>query len=247
MSDRRIHDDAWLDRLLTDAATAIAWPATPSIDLRAASRPRPVVRRALLVAVAALLLTAGVALAAGALGIGPLRILFTDALPSPNVSDTPLATRLALGTPTSLSDPVIKVALLEPDRLGAPDEVYRSVDGRQVSLVWGVRDGLPATGGSRIGLLAMFLSGDLDPDLVQKIVIEARVSIQPVTVRGHPGYWISGAPHVLHYAATVGDGLERTRLVGDVLVWDEGGTVVRLESALGRDASIALAETMRAP
>ncbi len=247
MSDQRTLDDAILDRLLTDAAAAIAWPPTPALDLRAATPRRPVVRRALLVAIAALLLTAGAALAAGALGIGPLRILFTDALPSPNVSDTPLATRLALGARTTIADPTIKVALLEPGGLGPPDEVYRSVDGRQVSLVWGVRDGLPATGGSRIGLLAMFLSGDIEPDLIQKLVIESRVTIQQVTVRGHPGYWISGAPHVLRYNATVGEGLERTRLVGDVLVWDEGGTVVRLESGLGRDASIALAETMRAP
>jgi hypothetical protein len=247
MSDRRTLDDATLDRLLTDAATAIAWPATPPLHLRARRARRPVVRRALFVAIAALLLTAGAALAAGALGIGPLRILFSDALPSPNVSDTPLATRLALGTRTAIDDPTIKVALLEPGELGPPDEVYRSIDGRQVSLVWGARDGLPATSGSRIGLLAMFLSGNIEPELIQKIVIESRVTIQRVTVRGHPGYWISGAPHVLHYNATVGDGLERTRLVGDVLVWDEGVTVVRLESGLGRDASIALAETMRTP
>ena len=247
MSDRRTLDDATLDRLLAEAAAAITWPPTPALDLRARPARRPVVRRALLVAIAALLLTAGAALAAGALGIGPLRILFSAALPSPNVSDTPLATRLALGTRTAVDDPTIKVALLEPGELGPPDEVYRSVDGRQVSLVWGARDGLPATSGSRIGLLAMFLSGTIEPELIQKIVIESRVTIQHVTVRGHLGYWISGAPHVLHYAATVGDGLERTRLVGDVLVWDEGGTVVRLESGLGRDASIALAETMRTP
>ena len=246
MPDRRL-DDATLDRLLTDASLTIAWPPTPALDLRARrSRPRAV-RRAVFVALVALVLTAGAAIAAGALGIGPLRILFSAALPSPNVADTPLGTRLALGSRTTLDDDGLRVALLEPEALGSPDEVYRSSDGRRVSLVWGVRDGLPATGGSRIGLLAMFLSGDLQPELIDKIAVESRVTIEPVTVRGHPGYWISGEPHVLRYLAFGGSGVERTRLVGDVLVWDDGGTVVRLESALGRDATLALAETMRTP
>ena len=240
-------DDATLDRLLTDVAAAIAWPPTPALDLRRrGSRPGPF-RRAVLAALVALLLTAGAAVAAGALGIGPLRILFSQALPSPNVTDTPLATRLALGASTTLDDPGLRVALLEPEALGPPDEVYRSSDGRRVSLVWAVRDGLPATGGSRIGLLAMFLAGDLEPELIDKMAVESRVAIERITIRGHPGYWISGEPHLLRYLANGGTGVERTRLVGDVLVWDEGGTVVRLESALGRDATLALAETMRTP
>ncbi len=247
MSDRRVIDDAALDRLLTDAAAAVTWPPAPALDLRAA-RPAPsAVRRALLAALVALLLTAGAALAAGALGIGPLRILFSEALPSPNVPDTPLGTRLALGLPTTLDDPAILVPLLVPGQVGTPDEVYRSSDGRRVSLVWGARDALPAAGGSQIGLLAMFLSGDLDPELMGKMVIEGRVTIEPVTVRGHAGYWISGAPHLLRYRANGGSGEELTRLVGDVLVWDEGGTVVRLEAGLGRDGTLALAVSMRAP
>ena len=197
-------------------------------------------------ALIALLLTAGAAIAAGALGIGPLRILFSEAVPSPNVADTPLGTRLALGSPTTLDDEGLRVAILEPEALGSPDEVYRSGDGRRVSLVWGVRDGLPATGGSRIGLLAMFLAGGLEPELVDKIAVESRVTIEPVVVRGHPGYWISGEPHLLRYLAFGGSGVERTRLVGDVLVWDEGRWCAS-SSALGRDATLALAETLRTP
>jgi hypothetical protein len=246
MPDRRL-DDATLDRLLTDASLTIAWPPTPALNLRA-PRSRPsAVRRAMIGALIALVLTAGAAIAAGALGIGPLRILFSAALPSPNVTDTPLGTRLALGSRTTIDDAGLKVTLLEPEAVGPPDEVYRSSDGRRVSLVWGARDELPATGGSRIGLLAMFLSGDLEPELIDKIAVESRVTIEPVAVRGHPGYWISGEPHLLRYLAFGGSGAERTRLVGDVLVWDEGGTVVRLESALGRDATLALAATMRTP
>ena len=104
MPDRRPVDDATLDRLLAAASVAMAWPPTPTLDLRRlAPHTRPL-RRALLVALVALLLSAGSAVAAGALGIGPLRILFTQALPSPNVPDTPLGSRLSLGTSTTLDE-----------------------------------------------------------------------------------------------------------------------------------------------
>ena len=36
-----------------------------------------------------------------------------------------------------------------------------------------------------------------------------------------------------------------SRLAGDVLVFERDGTVYRLESALGRDATLAIAETLR--
>ncbi len=247
MPERRTLDDATLDRLLLDAAEAVAWPATPVLDGRPRKRRQRTVRRAALAAVAALLVAAGAVAAAGALGVGPLRILFGDSLPPVNVPDTPLGTRLALGEPSSIGDPSMRVAVLLPEQLGPPDEVFRTDDGWRASLVWGPRDGLPASGNSGIGLLAMFLAGDLDPGLVDKIVIESRVTVEDVTVRGHAGYWISGEPHVLKYLAGGTTGVERTRLVGNALVWEEGGTVIRLESGVGRDETMALAESMGPP
>ncbi len=247
MPERRTLDDATLDRLLFDAAETVPWPATPVLDGRPPSRRPRTAWRAAVAAVVTLLVAAGVVGAAGALGIGPLRILFEDSLPRVNVPDTPIGTRLALGLPSAIDDASMRVTVVVPEQLRPPDEVYRSDDGWRASLVWAPRDGLPASGSSGIGLLAMFLAGHLDPGLVDKIVIESRVTIEDVTVRGQPGFWISGEPHVLKYLAGGTTGAERTRLVGNALVWEEDGIVIRLESGLGRDETVALAETMGAP
>ncbi len=247
MPERRTLDDATLDRLLFDAAEAVAWPSTPVLDVRPTSRRPRAMWRAVAAALVTLLVAAGAVAAAGALGIGPLRIFFDDSLPPVNVPDTPLGTRLALGVPSSIGDPSTRVAVLVPEQLGPPDEVYRTDDGWRASLVWAPREGLPASGSSRIGLLAMFVAGNLDPGLVDKIVIESRVTIENVTVRGQPGFWISGEPHVLKYLAGGTTGAERTRLVGNALVWEEDGMVIRLETGLGRDETVGLAETMGPP
>ena len=96
MSDQ--HDP--LDRLLADARTEFAFPPTPVVRWAGlpAARRRARFRTALLAAAVATLILAGAALGAAALGIGPLRILFVEALPSANVPDQPLAVRLALGS-----------------------------------------------------------------------------------------------------------------------------------------------------
>jgi hypothetical protein len=174
-----------------------------------------------------------------------LRILFVEALPSANVPDQPLAVRLALGSRTTADDPSLQVALLTPAGIGPADEVYRSTDGRRVSQVWAAGDALPATGDSGIGLLVMALSGEIEPEMMDKLVTEFDVTVEPLTVRGNPGYWISGERHLLRYRDGTGGAAERSRLVGDTLVWSEGGAVYRIESALGRDATLAIAASMR--
>jgi hypothetical protein len=122
--------------------------------------------------------------------------------------------------------------------------VYESEIGI-VSMLWAPREGLPAMPGSGARLLLMAIPGDLDPELITKVVVESRASLDPVIVDGFDAYWISGAPHVFRYVLPDGgDGLVTSRLVGDALVWQEGGVVFRIESAAGRDPTIALAESM---
>jgi hypothetical protein len=70
--------------------------------------------------------------------------------------------------------------------------------------------------------------------------------IEPVTVDGDPGWWISGPVHALLYPRPGGDaGVLDTRLVGNALVFSRDGTLYRLESALGRDATLAIAQSLR--
>ena len=60
------------------------------------------------------------------------------------------------------------------------------------------------------------------------------------------GWWISGAVHELLFQRPDGNaGTLPTRLVGDTLVFSRDDTLYRFESALGKDATIAIAETLR--
>jgi hypothetical protein len=123
--------------------------------------------------------------------------------------------------------------------------VYRAESGI-VTLLWRAGGDLPGVGTSDVGLLLMAIPGDLDPDLVTKVVVESRATLEPVRVRGRDGFWISGAPHLLRYFDPGGaDASVTSRLVGDALVWEEGGTVYRIETDLGRDRAIGFAERAR--
>jgi hypothetical protein len=242
--------DDRLDQLLSAARPA--FPPTPDLAAgvvtrlgvpgRSSLRTRlrgP--RLALALAVLLGLIVGAGAVAAGAFGVGPLRILFTtDPLPSA----APLGSRLGLGERVSLDEALRGdgPALLAPESLGPPDEAYRSAAGI-VTMLWRAGADLPAIGTSDVALLVMAIPGDLDPDLVTKVVVESRATLEPVVVRGRDGFWISGAPHLLRYFDPSGaDATVTSRLVGDALVWDEGGTVYRIETDLGRDRAIGFAE-----
>ena len=63
---------------------------------------------------------------------------------------------------------------------------------------------------------------------------------------GARGWWIAGAPHeilVLRPDATVG--VLRAAIAGDTLVFARDGTLYRLESSLGRDATLEVARSLR--
>ena len=63
---------------------------------------------------------------------------------------------------------------------------------------------------------------------------------------GNPGFWISGQPHELMINDGIGEPDHVTmRIVGDVLVWAQEGTLVRIESTLGKEATLEIAGSMR--
>jgi len=61
-------------------------------------------------------------------------------------------------------------------------------------------------------------------------------------VGGNDGYWISG-PHDLVLRTPTGE--RRFLVQGNVLLWQDGDTTFRLETALAEADAIALAETVR--
>ena len=56
---------------------------------------------------------------------------------------------------------------------------------------------------------------------------------------------VIGPPHLLRYLGPDGDArAEATRLVGDTLVWESGGTLFRIESGLGLVETLRIAESI---
>ena len=235
-----------LDAALADLASAVEFPPTP--DLRAPERlvetsrrrwlvPMP---RALILALIALLLLAAAATAL-VLGVPGLRLTLVPSQPTAPVPADPLGARLALGA----AIPVDDVVGLAPHALGLPDEAYVIGDRAITSLVYGASEELPDLDGTGIGLLVQAFEGALEREQVEKLVVEVGASVTAVSVDGAHGYWIAGPPHLLRYLGPDGEArAEATRLVGDTLVWERDGILYRIESGLGLDETLRIAETI---
>jgi hypothetical protein len=209
-------------------------------------------RRGLVLALAALLILAAVVGAVG-LGLPGLRIIFGDIpTPRPTASPTrspsspaPLGSFLGLGTALTLGEAEraasFDMVLPTDPAIGPPDASYIA-DGR-VALVWASDETLPPVA-SGIGLIINEFQGDVDEGYYQKIV-GSGTRLTKVTVGGSPGYWISGAPHFFFYVDPSGKEVDDShRVVGDTLIWTTGGVTYRIETSLGMQAAIRLAESL---
>jgi hypothetical protein len=254
-----------LEQRLAGLRDDMAWPPTPDIAgavaARIAADPAQDRRRmwpALRMPGLPLLRPATVALAAGILavaiaatlaaspgvrarvadwlGIGAVRVERVDRLP-----DVGRAGDLGLGVRTTVADarratglPVSAIAAL-----GAPDAVYADRPGAggaqaaSVSVVYLARRGLPAATRGIGALLTVLPGGD---EAVVKKVAGSGTDVQFVDVDGAFGVFLSGAQHVVG---------PPNRLAGNTLIWVRGDVTYRLESALGRDAALRLARSVR--
>lgn len=181
------------------------------------------------------------------LGLGGVRI---EHGPQP---DRIIGRGLALGRATTFQDAQAQVSfdILVPDdpRLGAPDEVYLDDDtpaGDMVALVYAPRSGFPATQGGEVGLLVTEFRADLERsgDFFKK-VLGSGTTVERVVVDGDEGLWLEGDPHSFFYRDENGELVqESVRLVANVLLWEQDGLTVRLESALSKKEALAIAATM---
>ncbi len=93
-------------------------------------------------------------------------------------------------------------------------------------------------------LLSQFLSAG-DETMLKKLSVNATV-IEPVDVRGDPGLWLEGAPHVLAWIDRATGYRERPiKIRGNVLIWVHGGLTLRLEGRLSKAQAVELARTIR--
>jgi hypothetical protein len=255
------------------AAADFASRITARVAVRPRPRPwwsgqghvfgRPV-RRATLVAVVLLLVLAAAAAAVG-LGLPGLRIIFgfpPGVTPQPTaIRATPTASPAvappgspgaALGLGGSVAVEQVDAAagfhVLRPTdpAIGVPDAAYvETATGRRASLAWSAGAGLPPTLDPGVGLLVTQFDGRLDTGFFSK-AIGSGTTVEPVVVNGFNAYWVTGQPHFFFYTGRTGEFVEDdSRWVGDALLWSDGTYTYRLESALGREASIRIAESMR--
>ena len=255
-------DPARLARLRIEAGASRAYRPWWPFGVTARG---PIVRRSLVLAIVALAVVAAVVGAIG-LGVPGIRIIFTGTTPSPTTTPTapvsPAAPTTAPTPPGSPGPPgadldlgvlttqveastLTDFGLLRPTDpfIGAPDTIWYR-EGR-LTLIWKSRPGLPDTQVAGIGLLVTEFRGSVDQDFFGKMIGDG-TTLTPVTVGGSTGYWIAGALHDFFYLDPNGGFVsDSRRVVGDTLIWTRAGITFRMETALGRDSAIRIAETIR--
>jgi hypothetical protein len=260
-----------LEQQLRALALEIEWPPTPGLADRVGSAISLPARRGgsawgLTFAHSRLALAAGavILVAAALLAYAPSRAVIADWLnlhttiqqvphlptPSPQPSG-PLGGRLGLGRQTTLDQARQTVAwsIALPSSIGAPDEVYvleppGGPPQDEVTLVYAVRPGIPVASQTGVAVLVTEARGSVDQSFFGKI-LGPDTTLEPVTVSGHRGWWIAGAPHEFFFTDAGGDIRNETlRLATNTLILDFGGTVVRVEGNLSQAQALQIAASL---
>jgi hypothetical protein len=191
------------------------------------------------------------------LGLRGVGIEWIDEAPTPAAS--PVGARLMLGRAVTLDEAraAVDFPILMPTQEGFadPGEVYLTgeSDGPMVSFVYPAGPELPESEVAGVGALLTQFRGAAERNLIEKGLLangdDAQTRLEAVTVNGRPGFWITGAPHAVFFVCyDVGEcRQERYRLAGNVLLWEQDGLTLRLESALPQDEALAIAESVRGP
>jgi hypothetical protein len=212
-------------------------------------------RRALVVAVIVVLALAAL-VGAASLGLPGLRLILGPPPVSPPPSLEPSrapasgapGAALGLGEEIPLADLArragFQVAWPTDPTIGPPDAAYIDESkGGQVALVWASRPGLPDTLEPGVGLVLTQFRGAINDGFYSK-ALGTGTTVQLVLVGGRRAFWLSGDPHFIFYEGPNGFVQDDRRWVGDTLIWADGPITHRLETSLGKDAAIRIAETM---
>jgi hypothetical protein len=253
-------DDDSLARALTAAAGAIEWPVTPDVagevsrrlldherhpSLARARLSLPDRRRTIVLVAAGLILLAAAALAAKVvIDLGALTI---DTLPGrPTGLPSAVASGPTLGHAATLPQAEREAGFHAPVplALGAPDAVWvdRSQDGARIVLAWRASPTLPAIDRLPWGTVLYGFRGQMEQ--AAKTVFTEGNTFADAEVRGRHAIWIAG-PHELDLVTDDG-AYARYRVTGNVLVWQAGGIVLRLETSLDRVTAVQIAESVPA-
>lgn len=250
-----------LEDQLAAMASAIDWPPTPRLRVRVALLPiygelpgaarRRGLPRWVLAAAAVLLIVAAFAFTWLSLHTTIYRVP-NPPTPTPH-SPGVLGSNLDLGTPAiSVADAQRQVLwrVVLPAGLGQPDAVYvKLADARgpsqgEVSLVYAHAPGVNPSAATGVAVLVTEARGAVNENFFVK-VLGPDTKIEQVTVNGHPGYWISGHPHDFGFSDANGNFyFEQMRLASNTLVFDDNGTVVRIEGDMTKAQAMQIAGSM---
>ncbi len=258
---RSLHDlpDHELDVALEELGDFLAYPPAPDLSRRVVARlqggrrsagwRRWAYAAAFVAFVLAASLVASPALrhaVADWLGLPGISIRVDDNGPAPS-EDVRLALgrRVTLARARDLAD--FGVLSPPPGALGRPDRVHFAPDppGGRVSFVYRAGPGLPEAESSGIGLLLTEFRGDFRRELIGKIV-PPDADFRALEVNGGRGYWIGGRPHSFLYIDDRGRVREESvRFADNVLLWEQGGLTLRLESALTLPEALDIARLVK--
>jgi hypothetical protein len=257
-----------LEQRLAELAAEIEWPATPPHLWRGGARSAPerlrrwswqAPWRPIAVAVAALLIVAIALLAypPSREAIARWVNLHTTIQRVPNPpTPSPLPSgsagdRLRLGSRTTFEQAqrVVTWKIVLPAGLGPPDEVYLkeppngpSLD--EVSLVYASRPEIPISRLTGISVLVMEAQGRLNESFFEKS-LGSGAKIEEVNVSGHVGYWITGSPHDFFFTDADGQPyFDTLRLAANTLIFDDNGTIVRIEGEMSKDQALRIGSSM---
>jgi len=191
---------------------------------------------------------------AGWLGLRGVQIRLVPSPPTgapPATTPAPvLGADLALGEPVSLAraQAVVPYRIQQPhdSALGAPDVVYESpsLSNGLVSLVYGARPGL-ATGSNGVSVLFMQFTAKIDKGFLLQKAVGPGTKLEAVRIHGEPGFWLSGEMHGFAFVGRSGAPLfDSQRLAGNVLLWQDGDRVFRLEGAFTKAQALAIARSV---
>ncbi len=254
---------AELEEQLAAMAGSIEWPPTPRLSLAAASKPGPA-RRAWAQPRWAVAAVAVLAIVATLLAYTPTRIAIADwvnlhinlrhttALPTPSpLPSGTLGSNLGLGTRTTLeaAQKAVRWQVLVPAQLGQPDAVYLLMppvgpSQGEVTLVYGPRPDIATASETGVGVLVTEARGSVNEQFFEKTA-SPDTTIEPVSVEGHDGWWISGKPHMFVFVDSNNEPrFETLRLATNTLVIDDGGTIVRIEGHMTKAQALQIAGTL---
>jgi hypothetical protein len=252
-----------LEQQLARLQPDLEWPRTPDLAYRvgariaapaAVRRPWFQSRWALAAAALLVLLAALVAYTPSREAIASWLNLHTiitrvNQLPTPSPRQSgSIGERLGLGVQTTLDDARGNVTwkIRAPASLGNPDEVYFQSGPPQgeVSLVYKARPGLKPSGQTGVAVLITEVNGKVDANFFGKM-LGPDSTLEEVIANGHQGYWISGSPHDFFFTDAAGNFRNETmRLATNTLIFDDNGTIIRIEGDLTKAQALEIATSL---